>query len=247
MSNEIYPTTSAAGPVRGLGFTVVKRPGFNTLLQRAPNEFEYRLAQTRNPIWKWTLIYDVLSDDSNNINVGAGLAYTDLRTLIGFYLARSGRYDDFLFWDPDDNYMGPALSGGSPNTQAQLSVVNDGVTYYSPLQRNLGGFMEDVTDLKSGTLAVYANGVLKSTPTDYTVAGPGLSVSGSSYMGKYIQWVSAPTAPVTVQFNFYFRVRFDSDEQDFEKFVNNLWAIGGPEGKGGTGTLSLISARPAIL
>ncbi len=133
------------------------------------------------------------------------------------------------------------------NLAAQLQVVTDGEgNYYSPIQRYVGGqFFEDVTDL-NGAISVYANGVLKALGTDYTIGGPGLAIPGSSFLGMYIQWNSPPTAPVTAQFNYYFRVRFETDQQDFEQFMDELYTIGGSESKNGSGTLKLVTARPAI-
>jgi hypothetical protein len=80
-------------------------------------------------------------------------------------------------------------------------------------------------------------------------------------MGLYIDWgPNNPATPVTAAFNFYFRVRFGSDSQDFEKFLNTgsgvappagqgggLWTIGGSEAQNGTGTLKLRTARPVPL
>jgi hypothetical protein len=84
------------------------------------------------------------------------------------------------------------MVSGTPNTLAQLALVNDGVgNYYSPLQRNMGGlFAEDVTDLDTSVqpLVVYAAGSLKASGTDYTVGGPGLAIPGHSYVGIYIAW-----------------------------------------------------------
>ena len=126
------------------------------------------------------------------------------------------------------------------NLQAQLPVVTDGAGhYYSPIQRNFGGFFwEDITDL-DGAIRVYANGTLV---TNYTIGGPGLAVPGASFMGLYLAWNSPPSPPVTAEFNFYFRVRLESDRQDFDKFINLLWTAGGPDAASSSG-LKLMSAR----
>ena len=235
MSNAVYPNA-----IRGLDFTTVKAPEFDTLLQSAANRYETRLEQMVNPIWHWSLKYGYLRDDS----IQAGFTYTDLRTLMGFYLSRSGRYDSFLYNDIYDNSVGPAMIGGSPNPLAELSVVTDGTTYYSPVQRNMGGFYEDVTDL-NGSITVYANGVLQTGGgSNYTLKGPGLAINGFAYMGLYLQWVGSPATPVTAQFNFYFRVRFEMDTQDFEQFLSDVWTIGGDNGARGSGEIKLVSARP---
>jgi hypothetical protein len=153
------------------------------------------------------------------------------------------------------------LLTGIPNTPlAQLDLVNDGAgNYYSPIQRTLdGNFYEDVTDL-DGAISLYAAGVHQTT--GYSVLGPGLALPTGSYMGLYVKWTAAPTPPITAQFNFYFRVRFATDSQDFEKFLNagsqaaavvagqggGIWTIGGSYAENGTGTLKLTTARPTPL
>jgi hypothetical protein len=77
----------------------------------------------------------------------------------------------------------------------------------------------------------------------YAVGGPGLAIPGASFEGLYIAWPALPAQPVTAEFNFYFRVRFESDTQDFEQFASDLWAIGGDGGQKGSGELHLMSSR----
>jgi Conserved hypothetical protein 2217 (DUF2460) len=242
LSLLIYPT------LPGLTFPVLKSQEFETDVQSAKNRYESRQQQMVNPIWHWQLIYDFLRD----FQTGNTFAVTELRKLMDFFAYQGGQAGDFLYLDPDDNSVGPAMNAGVPNTPyAQLPLVTDGTSYYSPLQRTLGGlFFEDVTDLNTDTgaggsaLAVYANGVLAVNGTDYTLLGPGLALPSASYMGLYLKWTAAPTPPITAQFNFYFRVRFESDERDMEKFVNAFWTIGGSESQNGSGYLKLVSARP---
>ena len=236
MSNVVYPSN-----FRGLAFTVTKTAKFNTIVSTSPAFVESRVVQSQNPNWSWTLRYDVLGNNSRSIAYGE--SYADLQRLQGFYLARQGRFDSFLFDDPDDDFVGPAmLSAGVPNLQAQLQVVTDGTMYYSPLQRNMGGqFYEDVTDINGGVI-VFDNSVLKVNGVDYNIFGPGLAFPGYSSAGMYLKWVSPPTGPVTAQFLFFFRVRFDSDTQDFEKFVQSLFTIGGSEAQD-SNSIKLVSAR----
>jgi Conserved hypothetical protein 2217 (DUF2460) len=241
MTMQVYPT------LPGLTYPVLRSADFDTLIQSAPNKYEVRIQQSINPQWHWQLIYDFLRDF-----LVPGFTVTELRTLLDFFLYQGGQAGEFLFLDPDDNYVGPAMNGAYPNTPlAQLQLVNDGAgNYYSPLQRTLGGlFYEDITDLNTNTaaggsvLAVYANGVLQETSA-YTLGGPGLAIPGASFMGLYLQWDAEPTPPITAQFNFYFRVRFESDSRDIEKFVNQFWTIGGSETKNGSGYVKLMQARP---
>ena len=228
MSNAVFPT------VRGLGWSSVKTPEFSTIVQTGPALHTTRVCQSQNPIWHWQLLYDYLSDDPARI-VGPA-TYTDLRTMMAFFMARQGQFDDFLFNDPDDNYAGP---------NQPLTLVSDGGSppeYFSPLQRTMAGlFSEDVTDLNTSVtpLKVYANGVLT---TDYDILGPGLAVPGASYSGLYLAWHHSPATPVTAEFGFYFRVVFESDKLDFEQFMKYWWTFGG-ENSSKSDVLKLKSSR----
>lgn len=235
MSNQVFPAL-----VRGLTWTVTKTLMNSTDTVKAASGFSNRLALWQNPMWKWQLVYDYLWDDPGNI--AAGLTYTDLKTLMGFMMARQMDFDDFLFDDPNDDAV----------IAQAMQLVNDGAgTYYTPVQRNMGGqFFEDVTDL-NGAISVYDNGVLKTLGTDYTLVGPGLAIPGYSFMGMVVKWGGSgsyvPTGPVTATFNFYFRVHFSDATQDYENFAALLWTIGGGESKNGQSVLSLESSRIAAL
>jgi len=190
MSLPVFPT------LPGLTLTTLKTPKYGTLVESAPNGYESRLSQTTNPIWEWTLIFDFLHD----FFWGDFTTVSELRTLMGFFQQNYGQAGDFLFTDPDDYAVGPALtSAPAPNAPlAQLALVSDGAgNYYSPIQRTLDGVAyEDITDL-NGAIAVYANGTLATagtSPGEYEVLGPGLAIPGFSCMGMYLQWGAAAAA-----------------------------------------------------
>lgn len=229
MSNQIFPDA-----VRWLKYNVVKTPEFSTIVQRAVSAAEVRLPNWQNPIWHWELTYEVLRDQADNIS--PGLTATDLRTLMGFYMARQGKFDSFLYSDPNDNTV-------TPDSQT-LPVIVSGGTSYTPIQRLMGdvnGFYEDITDF-DGPLTLFDNGVLQVDPTNYTLLGPGVALDGYSFEGYVAQWVAPPTTPITAAFSFFFRSRFDVDQAAFEEFVNSLWTLGGSEGSVSE-ALKLISAR----
>jgi hypothetical protein len=105
MSSEVYP-----GAVRGLTYGVVKAPGTGTIKQAATSGYSVRVGQYQNPMWKWTLLYEYLKNDTPNPTLPLGPNYTDYQQWIGFFLARGGQLDDFLFTDISD------LNGGPPQT-----------------------------------------------------------------------------------------------------------------------------------
>lgn len=302
MSNAVYPSA-----VRGLTWTIMRELEFNTTVPESPNFLEVRIANSPNPRWSWTFVYDYLKNyDAQSVYS----PYTDFQELIGFLLARQGQYDDFLFYDPspDMNVAGPAIwqpvpvlnpgnyyatgtviidpnghqqtattggisgatipspfnsSGGNTTdggviwhdggafagSGAQtLQLVNNGSTYYSPIQRYYGGqFYEDVTDLNTTNypLRIWANGVPQTGGgTNYTLSSSsGLTGPGFAFQGLYVTWVGTPTPPITASFNYYWRCRLSNDKQDFEQFMQFLFTIGGSKMKNGSGTLKIQSVR----
>jgi hypothetical protein len=226
MSNDVFPSQ-----IFGLTPQVIRTPEFDTLVQSSASGVRLPIAQMQNPLWHWALVYEQLFN-----NPAANSAYTisELQTLMGFFLDHQGQFDDFLFDDPEDDTV----------TNQVLQLVNDGAgSYYSPVQRQMGNFLEDVTDL-NGAISVKANGVAQAGGgTNYTLLGPGLAIPGYSFEGLYLKWVAAPTGPITASFQFYFRVAFEADKQDFEKFLYQLWTIGGAEGQRGSGLLKLVTSR----
>src|SRR2546428_3741762 len=171
--DAIYPSD-----VRGLEWTVVRRPVFDTLVQSSSSKYETRLPQTKNPTWRWLLSYNYLYNTTEDFNNALlpGRDHPDLQIFMGFWLAQQGQFHSFLFRDPDFHSVGPALNDDlSPNLKAQLQLVSDSGTFFSPVQRFVGGqYFEDVTDLVTGspTIAVYSAGTYMQRGVDYTVAGP---------------------------------------------------------------------------
>jgi hypothetical protein len=90
VSSAVFPGTLAAMP--GLAWSVTKVPAFNSKIQTSVGNAELRASFTPYPRWTWTLKYNFLQ---------GGSASTAFETLLGFWLARKGAYDSFLYDDPD--------------------------------------------------------------------------------------------------------------------------------------------------
>lgn len=294
MSNAVYPER-----IKGFTWNLMKTPEFNTTVNPAASGASVRVENYVNPIWHWQIVYDYLYDEYVSGNNTYPYGYSDFATLLGFFNARGGQYDDFLFNDPTDNTV----------TNQTIPLVTDGEgDWFSPLQRTMGGqFSEDITDLQGGPPTIVLGGVTGAPLTippslNWSIMGPGLSFPGGSYRGLYVNWFpwqanfayslgtylidpaghlqlvttagtsgtieptwndSGGTTPdddgsppgalvwtdqglittVTASFTFYFRVRFESDKEDFEEFQQNLWTVGGSESKNGKGYIDLVTSR----
>ncbi len=130
----------------------------------------------------------------------AETAYAELQQLLGFFNQRRGSADDFLWLDQDDNQLGGTTFG-----------VGDGATKIFQISRDRGGFREPVTDF---------------------VGAPVISVGGSAVSTGYtvskgrVTFGTAPAngSAITATGQFYKRVRFHRDEQEFEQFLHDLWS-----------------------
>lgn len=189
----------------GLAWSVTKAPRFATRIQKAVSGRELRVLDQPNPIWLWTLTYDVLRDRHDTRGTGLGAGYDELRTLMGFFLQQQGSFAPFLFDDPtDDTAVGqPVGTGDSSTTQFQLV-------------RTMNGFAEPVT-APNVVSAVYFNGVRQSAAAYAVDPNTGL-----------IAFATPPPPSgqtITADFTYYFRVRFADDTAQFENFMLQLWRL----------------------
>ena len=123
MSISIYPQN-----LRGLTWSVAREDNIPSILQSAPSGMEVALQQAINPIRKWTLTYEYMYgygsfvSDKTIASGNPNYPYSDLEILEGFWKSMGGQADDFLFYDPNLNHLGP----GVLNTNWAAN------TYYGP-------------------------------------------------------------------------------------------------------------------
>lgn len=187
MSLNIFPTLA------GLEYPVVRTPIFKTLTQESASGMETRAALQLYPRWQWTLSFNFLRDDGNN----------EFRTLLAFFLARKGSFENFLYLDPDDSAV-----------ESQEIGIGDGSNRVFQLVRTLGGYTEPV--LTPILTVIYLGGVALST-SDWT--------SGGDLGPGQVRLNSAPAhgVSVTADLSYWWPVRFLADQYDFAKFMNRLW------------------------
>lgn len=191
MGNAVYPS------LPGLMFGSTKAPRFATHVQQSVSLAEARAAFAAYPIWTVSLQYEFLRHG----------AYTELRQLLGFFLARQGSFDSFLYTDPDDNAV----------TDQQFGT-GDGTTTLFQLKRTFGygtgaTFDEPVMNVNALTNIKKA-GVAQSSPSNYSIDANGL-----------VTFTSPPAAAsaLTWSGSYYYRVRFLQDESQFAKFMQDLF------------------------
>ena len=206
MSNIIFPK------IRGLGWNIVKTPTFSTEIQESLAGREVRLQNFQNPIWEFTLTYEYLQNDPKFRDENE---QTSLETLVGFFLARGGQFDDFLLNESDlTGRLEDSVYSGQP------IGTGDGAIKTFQIVRNVGGFLEAVQNPMNQTATIYLNGVSKVQGTDFTIAN-GL-----------VTFTSAPAVGVNITADFIMlqRVRFHTGSSrsgkegiEFGNFYFNLY------------------------
>jgi hypothetical protein len=172
-------------PLPGLSFSVHKKPRFSTRISESASGHEVRSALMQYPRWEFELSYEYLEDSAN--------AESSLKTIMGFFLARQGSYDSWLFKDPDDYQVTNGFLGES-----------DGLTPQYAFARSMGEFLEVVGQVDTAnSINLYlsveeAASVPGSDPRTVTVANAasfeedlGVVRNGSEQMTRV---TSSPTS-----------------------------------------------------
>jgi uncharacterized protein (TIGR02217 family) len=185
MGNAIYPS------LPGITWDTQVAPSFSTKIHRAVSGYEVRAAYMAYPLWKFLFKYELLRDNTLN---------NEFKKLLGFFNARLGSFDSFLYSNPSDNAV-TAHSFGTGN----------GSTTAFALIRSYAGFVEPVQNL-NGVPSVYVNGVL----TSCTISGTGtVTFAAAPANGAALTWTGA----------FYYRCRFLADAIDLNQFMKNLYNV----------------------
>jgi uncharacterized protein (TIGR02217 family) len=199
MSNLLFPD------LRGLAWDYTLAPMFSTGVQQATGGREVRAAFWSAPLWKISLTYSYLRDDSHHVDQNG---YSELQQIVGFFLARQGQFDSFLI-DLAQLTRKPLDS----TVSGQPIGTGDGSTSSFQLVRNIGGYLEQVQNPTGQSATVYVAGVKKIQSTDYTIANGSVSFATPPISG----------AAITADFQWLWRVRFAQDSQEFDNFMYQLW------------------------
>lgn len=187
MSNSVYPV------LPGLSWDRVKTPIWSTLIQSTASGMESRGTYWSFPRWQFSLSYDLLR---------ATTVIPEIHQLMSFFLLMRGRYDSFLYLDPDDHSVtGQSIGAG------------DGVKTTFQLARTMYNFTEPMKNIK-GVPSIYVNSVLQSS--GYAIDGNGI-----------VTFTNPPATGnlITADFEYYFRCRFTKDQLDFNQFMYQLWEL----------------------
>ncbi len=209
MSNAIFPK------LRGRGWSVRETPQTSTRLSKHVSGRTVAASLFKYPLYLFELVYPGLTSASDPAfsNLGA----QSLQAIEGFFLARAGGFDTFLFRKAD-------ATGNLADSwiEGQQLGVGDGLTTAFiflrevPLAAPQPPYIEPVGQVEPNGLNVYLNGALQAA-SSYAVTWPNQVTFGAP---------PAAGAIVSADYAYYFVCRFSEDTLDFENFAHLLWKIG---------------------
>ena len=212
MGNAIFPAIAG-----GLSWTVSKTPTHKTLIQESTAAgYDTRVLLAPDPIWKLKLEYVILYGDQRNT----------IKQLESFFNLRHGNYDSFRV------SLANLTKNNNDSTVTGQLLVPD-ASGYAPLAvaSQVGGeiYSENIYEL-NGTPQLYMAGgsppgppILLVPGTDYNIIGPGVALPGVTYPGLVAQIIKTIAGPITANFSWYYRMRFEQSEQELEQFLYLLW------------------------
>lgn len=140
MATALYPTS-----LPGLSWDVSKKPKFNNKVAEHTSGKETRTSYWQNPRWEYTVTYEYLPD------IGTGP--TDLKSLLGFFLARKGDFDAWLFTDPDDHLVTAGYQTTFDGVTTQFDLVRSFTSeYYEPVGQYNSGLQVWLEIQEAGTV-----------------------------------------------------------------------------------------------
>jgi uncharacterized protein (TIGR02217 family) len=179
----------------GLKMERTKTPEWKTAIHQSVNGKESRAAFMSYPLWNFQLSYEVLRSD---------MAYNEINQLISFFNERQGSYDTFLYNDPYDNAVTNQVFGVGNGSALSFQLVRNQYNYIEPIQN------------VQGTPTIKKNGTTLIVASDYTISSIGVvTFTVAPLLGDVLTWTG----------QFYFRVRFTEDTQDYDQFMYNLWEM----------------------
>lgn len=190
----------------GQMFTTQKSEIWSSRVSTATSGRERRGAIWSYPKWQFKVGYEVLRDTP---------AELELQKLLAFFGMRRGKFGEFYYFDPSDNFV--------PN---QTFGTGDGTTATFQLTRTIAVGAISLTEPVLG---------VQGLPT-ITVAGSPVSGFTIDTYGR-VTFASPPANGAALAWTgtMMFRCRFDQDQLDVEQMMQRLWSSHG---------VSFVTVRP---
>lgn len=185
MSNALFPNL----PLICSGMTIEAEHA--SVVSESDSGRQFTYSKRFYPVWRFSLPFDLLR---------SGAYAFEYETLVGFFNARKGRADDFLFKNPRDYSVSNQVFG-----------VGDGVTTTFELTRILGGFVEPIGGCDTASAVIKVNGTTTTVTFDASLSK--------------VTFASAPAVAASLSWSgtAYYRCRFTKNTLKFKQFARGLY------------------------
>ena len=185
------------------GFSVHKRPTFETTVRSPPSGREVTRFQMPVPLWEFELTYEVLRDQSQNQVKTFLSGFTEFESLSQVFVALGGQFARFYYNDLTDNSRTNQAIGFGDGTNVSFRMMR--TIFSGPY-----AYTQPVGAVNTGAgYNIYIDGSLQSGST-----------YGFDSTNRFLIFHTAPTAGtvITADFAFYYYCRFIDDKLEFNQF-----------------------------
>lgn len=208
-------TGSGTYPIRGLGWSMIDTPGFNTLDQTTQSAREVMNSMYLNPLHEFKLVYNFLENDSS-LNI-SGNPDTDFRLFYSFYLAMTGRFTEFLYQTREAAVVKSPLA--LPDANGYVELVYSTGPFFNESIQELNNVMPTIYSLNGATYTDRTSTCTFYTPDSVPpYSGIVFTSTYSLGAGEIFAWSGT----------WYYRVHFSEDKLSFEEFMYKLMKSGLP-------------------
>jgi hypothetical protein len=189
------------------GYPIRVSPVLDTVVGTTKSLREMRVALQTYPIWDIEILFEELRDQTQNQTLYSPfVGYQQYQELVQLWLMTYGQTNVFAFACPWDYSRSNQEIGTGDGTTVAFTVYR---TWGTGAQATLApvGAVNQIS-------AVYFNGTAISAD-NYTIQRNQLVFNTPPASGTII----------SLTFNFYYLCRFTEDEQDYEEFYKNRWAV----------------------
>lgn len=205
MGTQVLTSTSFIGTDIALNRKAI----FKNRKQENVSGKETAIALRVIPRWQWEITFN-FARSTYQANS------TEFASLTSFFNSLSGGFDSWLWQDPEDNTetLGQAIL---------ISTANPGTYQLSRTLGNFGTFAENIYAPNVVSQVFLVGSSLSSGST----VGVTVGSWGSSIPGQITISTFSPSTSVIpfVNFSYYWPVRWDQDEMQFERFGSGWWAV----------------------
>ncbi len=205
MSSQVLTSTTFIG----IDIAINRKPKFMNRVQENVSGKETRVALRTIPRWTWEVTFNFARSTAAQANS------QEFASLTSLYNSLSGGFDSFQWLDPEDNSasLGPATLVSSTSGSYQLTRAMGASTFFENV------FAPNVV---SQVFAVNSSGLSSSSTLSITQSNWGSSIPGQITLSTF---TAGSTASVFANYSYYWPVRWDQDEMQFNRFGLGWWEV----------------------